>query len=560
MNDDEFLEKMEAQGDEFQDMRDKTIYYQTLARWKKEGQRNPFDIVKEFIQEKGIKIYGGLALNEYIRQYEKPFYGEEEFPDYDVYSPNAWQHAQQLAKRLYDEGFKYTEARSSILNDKQHQTYKVSADFDYVMDITQVGCLPKQIRENRCSECGIQTVSGDCIDLFNNVPVYPIDEIKALSKGKDVQMVRQTYDMDKDQALFPDKIWVVSPQFLKVSAYRETTEPITHPHRLSKVSTRLRKLDRYYEWSERRCSLKRYNKAVNKHLQPVLKEVGEMCQKKQWVHYGATAHNLFVKNNKKYKSRHYGSLVVADYNVYSEHAEKDRNALVKHLKKKFPAMVFDVQEKREFWKEADSDSYLILVSVPGTEIKRDTLIQMTQPVTCIPYVQYRGVRYVAVDRLKYIYYRGAVIPRVMEHIEQNQKNYGCLLSHLLASEKAYLSTKFTKGVKFRRYIGKCYGEEINKMRKSLIRRWNERHERKKGSKVRYNYPKKGYATRIHPMPEEDVVMPYKPMDHEFAQREHRIELKDPYTEPKIIQDNKEIDDVSDDEKSYSTYRRFWSEV
>ena len=42
-----------------------------------------------FIKEKGLKLYGGLALNELLKKYKKPFYGKNEFPDYDVFSPDA---------------------------------------------------------------------------------------------------------------------------------------------------------------------------------------------------------------------------------------------------------------------------------------------------------------------------------------------------------------------------------------------------------------------------------------------------------------------------------------
>ena len=47
-----------------------------------------------------MKIYGGLALNELLKKKKYPIYGRSEFPDYDVFSPNAWVHARELAKRI----------------------------------------------------------------------------------------------------------------------------------------------------------------------------------------------------------------------------------------------------------------------------------------------------------------------------------------------------------------------------------------------------------------------------------------------------------------------------
>ena len=69
-------------------------------------------------------------------------------PDYDVLSPDAWNHAKELADRLHKMGFMFVEARQSVLNDYHHTTYKVSVDMMYLLDITQRGCTPKQLAKN----------------------------------------------------------------------------------------------------------------------------------------------------------------------------------------------------------------------------------------------------------------------------------------------------------------------------------------------------------------------------------------------------------------------------
>ena len=65
----------------------------------------PIAIVREFIKEKGLKIYGGLALNELLKKKKAPIYGPNEFPDYDVFSPNAWEHAKELCDILVESGY-----------------------------------------------------------------------------------------------------------------------------------------------------------------------------------------------------------------------------------------------------------------------------------------------------------------------------------------------------------------------------------------------------------------------------------------------------------------------
>ena len=64
--------------------------------WKDNYNISPYEVVKKFIMDKGLKIYGGLALHEYLKKYKEPIYGNDIFPDYDVYSPNAWEQAKEL--------------------------------------------------------------------------------------------------------------------------------------------------------------------------------------------------------------------------------------------------------------------------------------------------------------------------------------------------------------------------------------------------------------------------------------------------------------------------------
>ena len=98
--------------------------------FKDDNLPNPFRVVEEFIKEKGLKLYGGQAIHEHLKK-NKPIYSEHEFPDYDVFSPNAWEHAKELCQRLYDAVF-FWKPKSSKLNDSKHQTYKVSVDLIYV--------------------------------------------------------------------------------------------------------------------------------------------------------------------------------------------------------------------------------------------------------------------------------------------------------------------------------------------------------------------------------------------------------------------------------------------
>ena len=84
-------------------------------------------------------------------------------------SPDAWNHAKELADHLHKLGFMFVEARSSVLNDYHHHTYKVSVDMIYIIDITQAGCTPEQLKQKDCKTCG-QSKDGRCMKLFDSLP------------------------------------------------------------------------------------------------------------------------------------------------------------------------------------------------------------------------------------------------------------------------------------------------------------------------------------------------------------------------------------------------------
>ena len=101
---------MEEKEDEFEDKKDKFIsnYYlndlwtttqgRKTQNYKELNLPNPFEVVYDFIKEKGLKLYGGQALHEHLKKYKAGFYKSYEFPDYDVFSPYAWEHAKELAE------------------------------------------------------------------------------------------------------------------------------------------------------------------------------------------------------------------------------------------------------------------------------------------------------------------------------------------------------------------------------------------------------------------------------------------------------------------------------
>ena len=98
------------------------------------------------------------------------------------------------------------------------------------------------------------------------------------------------------------------------------------------------------------------------------------------------------------------------------------------LEKKYPDFTFKLQEKLMYWKEIDVDNWVDGKKGNG---RYNNLITFTFVTECIPYLQYDGVKYVTLDRLKYLYYRAVSLPKVIQFIEDNPRNYECMLSNLL---------------------------------------------------------------------------------------------------------------------------------
>jgi len=90
------------------------------------------ELVKAFIIEKGLILYGGQAIDYALRLKGSGIYSEEQMPDYDVYSPTSVHHAYELADRLHAAGFKDVGAIRAI----HVTTMRVRTDFIYVADIT----------------------------------------------------------------------------------------------------------------------------------------------------------------------------------------------------------------------------------------------------------------------------------------------------------------------------------------------------------------------------------------------------------------------------------------
>ena len=504
----EFIEKnkLELLSERFEGKKTKDHVKLFEKHWIEDTGVNPMNVVRDFIMEKGLKLYGGLALHEHLKKFNDPLYDRFEFPDYDVFSPNAWEHAKELCDKSYKMGFYFVEARKSILNDEHHQTYKVSVDTIYILDLTQSGCTNEKINNGDCDSCG-KSLDNKCISIFNHIPSYDMNyNINSTPK-----IYTTTYNYDNNKAVYPKKLFICDPEWLRISMYRELSEPLSNPSRLVKVSTRLNKFNKYLPHYVEKCSQSDYKNIVSKDYKKILDNVGKFVKTNKLINYGASSYNLFVRNN----NQNIGSLEISDYDVYidiiNDHLPQK---LIDLLTPKYKNFKFKLDKKKLYWKEIDVDNVSIYAKKKGSS-KYNKLITFTYIMECMPFIQYKGERFATLDRMKHLYYRAVALPKIIQLTEQNPLNYKCLLDNLLRVENAYLKKHpKSKRSRFRRYVLSCEGSLPSKIFTNLMDQFKDKIQQTKKTQFILDKPTKGYITKTYPLPSGDVKFPYKPAESE----------------------------------------------
>lgn len=292
----ELKEYLEEIADKNKKIKEKIQTEAFHNEWEGYHLPDPLVIVKQFIMEKGLKLYGGLALNELLKKHKAEFYSEDEIPDYDVFSPDAWNHAKELTNLLHKMGYPFVEARSSILNSEHHSTYKVAVDSVYVLDLTQIGCIYDDYLNNDCEKCG-KDEFGNCMLLFDHIPAVDIN-----SKSKKIKIYRETFDYNIQKPIYPTKLFVCAPDWLKSSMYLELTKPLENPDRLVKVGLRSEIFNNYFKFNKEQCikdNTKINNKPELDWLPQIITYIVNYTKKENLIHYGVNAHNIYINEVKK---------------------------------------------------------------------------------------------------------------------------------------------------------------------------------------------------------------------------------------------------------------------
>uniref|UniRef100_A0A6C0E941 Poly(A) polymerase catalytic subunit domain-containing protein n=1 Tax=viral metagenome TaxID=1070528 RepID=A0A6C0E941_9ZZZZ len=222
-------------------------------------------IVEDFINRKNLICYGGVAIDALLPESDKIYDKNVELSDYDFYTPNALEHAKELADIFVQKGYTEVEAKAG----SHFGTFKVFCNFLAVADLTYM----------------------------------PAELFKVLKK----------------ESIRVKGILYCPPNFLKMAMYLELSRPAGQIDRFEKVFKRLTLLNKYYPITSANCGEVDFQRPMENQEDEKESEIYENVKNtfvnQGVVFFGGMAMNLFSHYlpKKKQKSvRH-----IADFDVLS---------------------------------------------------------------------------------------------------------------------------------------------------------------------------------------------------------------------------------------------------
>jgi hypothetical protein len=393
-----------------------------------------YGIIKNYIRDNNLIVYGGYAQNSLIKvKNEKDaFYKPYENPDIEFYSYEPLKDLINICDILHKEGYENIEGKEGV----HPGTYKIFVNFHNYTDFSY---MPKNI--------------------FKNCPTIEIDGMK-----------------------------MTHPHFMLIDAYRVYSDPMTSYFRLTKSFTRMSTLMKYYPLNEDsvynkiefevKLSDNEYNniyRFIRKHI----------VQNSKLILIGFQAFNRLM-DKAKMKKEFY--IQEPYYQLISINYKKDKEKIHNLLKNNYK----DIVKKEyypyfEFFDETTEYYYknqLILRLYGNNE-------------RCIVnlYSEKKKIHYGTIQ-LQILYLLGHYNIAVIRNNKFNKVLYMTMITRLLKARDKYINdNKITVLDKspFQEFVIECMGTPVDPIRNSLLKGLQRK---KEGKKMKFNYVPSGKPGKI----------------------------------------------------------------
>jgi len=393
-----------------------------------------YEIIKSYIRENNLIIYGGYAQNELIKNKNKDdgFYSEYDVPDIEFYSPEPVKDMINICDILYNKDFKYVEGSEGVHN----ETYKIFVNFINYADCSY---MPKNI--------------------FENIPYIEIDGLK-----------------------------MSHPHFMFIDALRVYTDPMTSYFRLTKAFPRFTKLINYYSFNLNSI----YNKIeyetilTDSEYVNINKLLVDLAKKLKLIIIGHKAFNRLIDksgiDNKFNIQEPYLSFI-------SHNFINDRNIILDKLKNNFGKSIKYVKYNPFFQFTDKSVNFYykneLILKLYGRNDK--CLVYNYSKNNDIYYGSFQLIQLYLLSN----YFHG-----IIKKDNFMKTAYITLLTRLIYAKNEYLTKNNLTSLSnspFQEFTINCMGEPVNQLRESRLKRMKNIKENKR---VTFRYKPKGEPGRV----------------------------------------------------------------
>lgn len=394
-----------------------------------------YEIIKQYIRDNNLIVYGGYAQNALIRAKNKDagFYSDTDTPDIEFYTPNPLKDLINLCDLLYKKEYKYVEGKEGV----HPETYKIFVNF---INYTDFSYMPQNV--------------------FDNCPTITIDGMR-----------------------------MTHPHFMLVDAYRVYTDPMTSYFRLTKTFTRFNKMMEYYPFKNNHIYNKiEYETTLNEKEYDEINNYidNEILKKYKMIIIGHHAFNRFIKLA---DSKNIYLVQQPFIQVISTNFDNDRNIVLNLLKKKYGNKI-SYKKYYPFFQFLDKSvefyykDQLILRLYGGNE-------------RCVVYKYSEDEKhYYGTFQLVILYLLSNYNLAIIRNNKFNQMVYMTMITRLLKVRNEYMdknNTNVLTNSPFEEFILNCIGQPVDPIRASLLKAIDNK---SKGKKVKFQYKPTGKEGKI----------------------------------------------------------------